>query len=107
MESISIGRFEEDPQAQGVIRPESDRWQLVIDKDGYPHLYVEVTIEERDGEPVKGMFCVEDMLPEGITTRVLMDEGSFGGALAPEDEEAAQQAYLEGRARNKIPCPRP
>ena len=65
MQSISIGRFDKDPQAQGVIKPEDGRWQLVLDKDGYPHLYVQVQIENDDGEgTTPGMFCLDDMLPK-------------------------------------------
>lgn len=107
LQDIKISRFEEDPQAQGVIRPEDGRWQLVIDKDGYPHLYVQVTIDQdEDGHVIKGMFCLDDMLPKDLGVRDLMDGGSFGGRLAPEEEEAAFQEYLEDRERRQIPCPR-
>ncbi len=44
MQNIIIGRFESDPEAQGVIRPEDGSWQLVLDKDGIPHLYVRANL---------------------------------------------------------------
>jgi hypothetical protein len=106
MQNITIGRYDNDPEAQGCIKPEDGRWQLVIDKDGYPHLYVESTLEEDDGTKVKGMFLVEDMLPEGMTVRDLMDGGCFGGKLSPEEEAEAQLEYEKSRAVSGIPCPR-
>jgi hypothetical protein len=106
MQNILIGRYDSDPEAQGLIKPEDGRWQLVIDKDGYPHLYVESTLEEEDGTKSKGMFLVEDMLPEGLTVKDLMDGGCFGGKLSPEEEAEAQLEYEKSRAASGIPCPR-
>lgn len=105
MQNITIGRYDKDPQAQGVIKPEDGRWQLVIDKDGYPHLYIQVNVEE-DGKQLKGMFLLEDMLPEKMTVRDLMDAGVFGGKLSPEEEEEAYQEYLKDKETRQIPCPR-
>jgi hypothetical protein len=104
VQNITIGRFEKDPQAQGCIEPADKRWQLVIDKDGYPHLYVEVNIADDNGVKTKGMFCLEDMM--NITVKELMDEGEFGGALPPEEEEEAMAEYLASREKTGIPCPR-
>jgi hypothetical protein len=102
MQNITIGRFQEDPQAQGVIKPEDGRWQLVLDKDGYPHLYVQVRATDDEGKPALGMLCLEDMLP--VTVRDLMDGGEFGGRLSPEEEA---DAYAEFQASERlIPCPR-
>ena len=108
MQSISIGRFDDDPQAQGVIRPEDDRWQLVLDKEGYPHLYVKVQIENDDGEGTHpGMFPLDDLLPRELTVKDLMDGGAFGGKLTGEAEAEAYAEYVkdceEGR---RPPCPR-
>lgn len=100
MQNITIGRYEADPEAQGVIKPEDGRWQLVIDKDGYPHLYVQVKATDKD----TGMLAIEDMLIEKLTIRDLMDGGEFGGELSPE-EEAEYLASDEWKTRN-IPCPR-
>lgn len=105
MQDIAIGRFDSDPEAQGVIRPKDGRWQLVIDKDGYPHLYVQVNVVT-NGETSKGMFCIEDMLPPPLLIRDLMDGGDFGGPLPPEEEEAAHQEYLANHESRGIPCPR-
>jgi len=108
MQSISIGRFDKDPQAQGVIKPEDGRWQLVLDKDGYPHLYVQVQIENDNGEgTTPGMFCLDDMLPKEVTVRDLMDGGAFGGKLSPEEEEAAHAEYVKDcEEGDRPPCPR-
>jgi len=106
LQQITIGRFQ-DSDAQGVIRPEDDSWQLVIDADGYPHLYVRVKLASVAGEPTTGMFCVEDMLPPEMNIRELMSGGEFGGELAPEEEDAAHAAYLAERELSRIPCPRP
>lgn len=103
--NISINRYEDDPTAQGVVRPEDGRWQLVIDRDGYPHLYLQVNVEENE-QTVKGLLCLDDMLPEGLTVRDLMDGGAFGGKLSPEEEEQAQAEYQASRAGTGIPCPR-
>lgn len=105
MQNIIIGRFEQDPQAEGVIRPEDGRWQLVLDKDGYPHLYVQINTRDDSGAPIKGMLCLEDMLVGKLSVRDLMD-GEFDGKLPPEDEEEAYQAFLKDRETTHIPCPR-
>lgn len=101
MESISIGRYDADPEAQGLIKPESGKWQLVIDKDGFPHLYVEV--KAQDG--ITGMLCIEDMMHENLTIRDLM-EGEFSGPLSPEDEEEAHKEWSARKEATGIPCPR-
>lgn len=106
MQPITVGRLESDPEAQGVIRPADNRWQLVIDKDGYPHLYVEVKFRE-GGELITGMFAVEDMLIEQMTVRDLMDGGEFGEPLKPEEEAGAAEWYEKFREGRPIPCPRP
>ena len=105
MENITIGRYDRDPEAQGLIKPESGRWQLVIDKEGYPHLFVESNIENKDGTTIKGMFCIEDMLPEGMSVKDIMNS-TFGGELTEEAELEAQKEYEENRLVSGIPCPR-
>lgn len=105
MEDIIVGRYDQDPQAQGVIRPKSGKWQLVIDNEGYPHLFVESNIEGDNGETIKGMFCIEDMLPENMKVKDIM-LSTFGGKLSPEDEEKAMLEYLASREATGIPCPR-
>lgn len=56
MQNITIGRYPEDPQAQGAIKPEDGRWQLVLDREGYPHLYVQINTTDDEGKPIKGML---------------------------------------------------
>lgn len=104
--NIKIDRYETDPTAQGVVRPDHDRWQLVIDKDGYPHLYLEVHVEKGEGNLAKGLLCLDDMLPEGMSIRDLMDGGAFGGSLTPEEEDAASKKYAAKIEAEKRPCPR-
>lgn len=106
MQSISIGRFDQDPQAQGVIRPEDNSWQLVLDKEGFPHLYIRCQLEDAgDGKPGTGFLCIEDMLPDGTTIPDLM-KSTFGGKLPPEEEEKAHSEFLARKEATGIPCPR-
>jgi hypothetical protein len=108
MNNIIIGRCDKDPEAQGVICPEDGRWQLVIDKDGYPHLYVQCNIkDDESGELTKGLFLIDELLPEHMSIRDLMDGSEFGGTLSPEEEEEAYVEWLERKERLKLPCPRP
>lgn len=106
MQDITVGRYDKDPQAQGVIRPKDDSWQLVIDRDGYPHLYVRIKLADMaPGEPQTGWFCVEDMLIDKMTIPDIM-KGEFGGKLTPEEEAAAHAEFLADKERTGIPCPR-
>lgn len=104
MYNIKIGRFVEDPTVQGVVEPEDRSWQLVIDKDGYPHLYVAVKLEDEPGVET-GFFCVEDLLPDDCKIKDLM-QGSFGGKLPPEEEQAAYEEWIASKEKTAIPCPR-
>jgi len=105
MQNLTIGRFNEDPQAQGVVKPEDGRWQLVIDRDGFPHLWLQADVEGDDGKPVKGMVALDDLLPEGLTVRGIMSDGIFGGRLTAE-EEAWKAAYAFQASSRDVPCPR-
>jgi hypothetical protein len=106
MQSISIGRFDADPEAQGVIKPEDGSWQLVIDKEGYPHLFIRCQLEvESEGDPSEGLLNIDDMLPPGVTVPDLM-KSKFGGKLPPEEEEKAAEEWAARKAANGIPCPR-
>jgi hypothetical protein len=102
MPAITIGRYDNDPTALGVIRPADDSWQLVIDKDGFPVFYFRVKTEE--GET--GLMCVDDVLPpemDGVKGLML---GAFGDECTEEEAEKAHaefQARIEASAR---PCPR-
>lgn len=100
MQDITIGRFDKDPEAQGVIRPKDGSWQLVIDKDGYPHLYIRCGLE---GHPSGGLLCLEDMTVDGVTIPELM-KSTFGGQLSPEEEAKAIEEHL-ARVGDR-PCPR-
>lgn len=107
MSNITIGRFDQDPEAQGVIKPADGRWQLVLDKDGYPHLYIECHFKDDDGKRVTGLFPIEEMLPEGVSIRDMMDgEGEFGDKLPPEQEQEAYEAWLARKKETGLPCPK-
>lgn len=101
MYNIAVERFPEDPEAQGVIRAQDGSWQLVIDKEGIPHLWVRAKHE--DGRT--GMVCVEHFMHEGMSVEVLM-KSEFGGECPPEDLEEAAKEWAEFDKENRIPCPR-
>lgn len=108
MYNVTVGRFADDPTAQGVIRPDDGSWQLVVDRDGHPHLYLRVQVEadasEVPGGASAGWLCLEDLLPDDLKVRDLM-RGGFGGRLPPDEETAAHAEYL-AREKSPIPCPR-
>jgi hypothetical protein len=104
MEKILIERFENDPNGDlGRVAAESGRWEVLIDADNVPHLYVETNVETDGGEVVKGMFCIEDMMHDGMGIADLM-LSTFGGQLSPEDEQAAVDEWQIKTAGR--PCPR-
>lgn len=100
MENIQIKRFGSEEDVQACIEPENGSWQLLIDKDGFPRLYVRTRIEEDDGSILHGLLAIDDVLPEGMTVPEIM-QSSFGGSLSPEDEERLLAEGFESRA----PCP--
>jgi hypothetical protein len=108
MQNIIIGRYDADPEAQGVIKPEDGSWQLVLDKEGIPHLYVRCHLDETElepGEAKDGLLCIEDVLPPDITIRDLM-KSKFGGKLSPDEEKEAVAEWSARKEANGIPCPR-
>lgn len=107
MNNIRVNRYPVDTQAAGSIHPEQeDRWQLVIDRDGYPHLWISVIVESDDGAPARGWVCVDDLLIDDLTIRGVMDGGVFDGKLSPEEEAEAAADLAERRESNPVPCPR-
>lgn len=107
MQNITIGRYDRDPEAQGVIMPADGSWQLVLDKDGFPHLYIRCQLEvEKEGDPTSGLLCLEDMLaPPGTTIPDLM-KSKFGGFLSEDEEAEAHKEFLARKEATGIPCPR-
>lgn len=105
MYDIKIGRFDEDPSCQGVIRPADDSWQLVIDGEGFPRLYVRAKLEDPEpGEPKTGFIPVEVFMTDSIPDIM---RSAFGGKLTPEEEaEAHAQIEAEREAGRLPPCPR-
>lgn len=105
MEKVLIERYEDDPEALGRVYAESGRWELIIDRENVPHLYVQTNVELDDGEVINGMFCIEDMLPEDFSIQDIM-QSTFGGKCSPEDEAAAVAEWNERHTASGIPCPR-
>lgn len=106
MESIKIRRFTGDPHGrQGSIEPESGKWQLVLDEDGGPHLFVRVWMADDKGAKVEGWLCIDDLLDEDLEPAGMID-GEFGGELTPEEAEEAHKELMERRgARAHTRCP--
>jgi hypothetical protein len=101
MYNIAVERLPEDPEAQGVIRAQDGSWQLVIDKEGIPHLWVRA--ETEDGQV--GKVCVEHFMHEGMSIEVLM-KSKFGGTITPEEEVEAAKEWAEFDKENRIPYPK-
>ena len=104
MQNITIGRFEADDTAQGAITPGDKSWQLVIDKDGFPHLYVRAPLTI-DGEKTSGMVLLDEFLQDGVTVRELM-ESEFGEPIPEDQLDAAYAECMERRGALGVPCPR-
>jgi hypothetical protein len=101
MYNITIGRLADDPEAQGVIRPADDSWQLVIDKEGIPHLWVRTKSAEGDGMIAVDLFLVED-----VTVKALM-LSEFGGELTdPAEIAEAEQTWAAEKDRHGLPEPK-
>jgi hypothetical protein len=101
MYNIAVQRLPEDPEAQGVVRAQDDSWQLVVDNDGIPHLWVRAKHE--DGST--GMVCVEHFMLEGMSIEMLM-KSTFGGELSPEEQAASEKEWSERDEEKGIPNPR-
>ena len=100
MDDIHIKRYTDDPQVRGCIEPESGAWQLLVDRDGTPHLLIRCMVEDDQGGTVPGWMAIDDLLPDGLLIGDMM-KSVFGGKLSPE-EEAELEATFESRA----PCPK-
>ena len=95
MSNVKIKRFTNHPRNyQGAIRIEDGRWQLVIDENSNPNLFLRVYV---DGEP--GWVHVDDLLPDGVTCAAVID--SHAEDVVPPDDVAAA---LADRAPSPV-CP--
>lgn len=97
--NITVGRLGPDADAQGVIKPSDGSWQLVIDKDGVPHLWLSTLVEDDDGRTVTGMVPLDLFLAEGATVANIMGSVFRG---APSAEEAA---IAEDIGKHGLSCP--
>ncbi len=105
MQDITIGRCTSDPDALGVITPKDESWHLIIDKEGRPHLYVNVKLE-LEGKVVRRPFAVEYLFHDKLTMEDLMEKICFGGELSEEEEAEAFAEYTKDQETRKLPCPR-
>ncbi len=109
MPAITIGRFDADPTALGVIRPADDSWQLVIDKDGYPVFYFRVNVGT-DAAPdvvaATAMMCVDDLLPPEMGGLKDIMKSIFSGEPTPEEAQECFDEFQERIATANRPCPR-
>lgn len=107
MYNIAVQRLPEDPECQGVVRAQDGSWQVVIDKDGFPHLWIRVKGEPgKDGKPVSGLIPLDMFFADGVSVKDLM-LSEFGGEITDESELAQANAeWLEIKERLGIPCPK-
>ena len=92
----------------GHITPEDRSWQLAIDDDGIPHLWVRVSYDDADGQIRHGMVALDDFLEKETTVKGLMTDCIFGGHLSEEEEAAAYEEYkAQCAAGKRPPCPLP
>lgn len=104
MKNIAVRRFVDHPAGhQGAVVPEDGRWQLVLDKEGVPHLFLRVFVEPG----VPGWLLVDDLLPchqetgEALRIADLID-GEAGEPIS--DPAELEAAYEEYAARPHV-CP--
>lgn len=101
MYNITVGRMDDHPEAQGVVKPADGSWQLVIDNEGFPHLWVRVKGED----DTTGMVPLDMFLQEGCGVKDLM-LSTFGGEVTdPAEIEACMKEWVETKQKLGIPCP--
>ena len=98
MIDIKVRRYQDHPHKyQGSILPEDNRWKLVIDEDGVPHLFVRVFLDDEHNQ--SGWLGIEDLLPSNEKTGeplMISDliDGVAEGEMNPEEEQAAYDEYM-------------
>lgn len=103
MQNISVTRFASHPRGyQGVLRPEDGRWQLILDAEGIPHLFVRVFVDDQPG-----WLNIEDLLPSHNETGVpLMISDLIDGVAGPSDLPPDEEAVIaEEYALHPHVCP--
>ena len=106
MLDIRVRRYPQDPEAQGVIEPADKTWQLVIDKEGYPVLYVTSPTKDDQGNAIRAYVAIDDFLEAGLKTKDIMKSEAIAAEMTPEEEAAALAQYEAEREAYPIPCPR-
>jgi hypothetical protein len=88
LSDIRIRRFSDHPHRwQGAIEPEDRRWQLCVDEEGVPHLFLRI-FAEVDGERRAGLVDYEQFVEVKIAD--LLD-----GEAGPEGEVSEEDAHAE------------
>lgn len=92
MENIRIVRFKSDPAGrQGAVLPESDRWRLIIDADGNPHMFVRVKLSETQ----TGFLDLDDVLPDAPLAELIdCDCGGEDMEATPEEVERIMERLV-------------
>lgn len=86
MHDIRIRRFtDHDRGYQGCIEPEDGKWQLCLDAEGLPHLFLRVYLDEARTQP--SWLCVDDLLPDELEPAGMID--GIAGEPLPYDEAEA------------------
>lgn len=89
---IRIRRFSDHPHRwEGAIEPADGRWQVCIDEQGIPHLFVRV-FAVVDGERRAGLVDFEQFCDVKIADVL---DGDAGDEAVPEDEAAAEWERLQ------------
>lgn len=104
MDDIKIKRFTDHPHGyQGYLEPESGTWQLCIDKDGGPHLFIRIKIDppQSDGT-TEGWLCVDDLLPDELCPADMI-LGTFGEEPSPEEIAEFEKERAEKNYQNRCP----
>src|SRR6185369_4816089 len=99
MVQINVKRFNDHPhEHQGSVRPEDDRWMLILDKQGDPHFFVRTL----SGDGQTGWLDIDAMLGEdgsGMTLRSLID-----AEMGPDCSESMTEAEI-AKALEGMFCP--
>ncbi len=106
--NIKVKHYSNDSEVLCAIEPDDKTWQVTVDKEGVPHLYVRMKLlASESDEEFPGMFCLDYLLPEGTTMKELVQDGYMTDPVPPEEEEAVYAEYLKDCEAGKLPpCPR-
>lgn len=70
---VSVEKYTNNPDIQYAVLADDQRWKVLVDSKGIPHLCVRCTVADEKAK-VLGWVFVEDLLPEGVNLEALMTE---------------------------------